>query len=68
MLVNQESRRGLVWHTQGSDKTLIMINIASKLLRESHGAEKPTVLMLVDRTELESQLFKNIAVYGIGSA
>ena len=31
-------------------------------------AEKPTVLMLVDRTELESQLFKNIVGYGLGSA
>lgn len=61
-------RRGLIWHTQGSGKTLTMITIASKLLRESHGAEKPTVLMLVDRTELESQLFKNIAGYGMGSA
>lgn len=60
-------RRGLIWHTQGSGKTLTMITIASKLLRESHGAEKPTVLMIVDRTELESQLFKNIAGYGISS-
>ncbi len=65
---DSEKRRGLIWHTQGSGKTLTMITIASKLLRESHGAEKPTVLMLVDRTELESQLFKNIAGYGLGSA
>ena len=91
-------RRGLIWHTQGSSKTLTMITIASRLLRESQGggagsgpgsrsgrsrdrdgggegdaaagikAEKPTVLMLVDRTELESQLFKNIVGYGLGSA
>lgn len=59
-------RRGLVWHTQGSGKTLTMITIASKLLREERGAEKPTVLMLVDRNELEAQLFKNISAYGIG--
>jgi type I restriction enzyme, R subunit len=63
-----EKRRGLIWHTQGSGKTLTMITIASRLLRESHGSEKPTVLMLVDRTELESQLFKNIVGYGLGSA
>ena len=60
-------RRGLVWHTQGSGKTLTMITIASRLLRESQGTEKPTVLMIVDRTELESQLFKNIAGYGVAS-
>jgi len=62
-----EKRRGLIWHTQGSGKTLTMITIASKLLRESRGSEKPTVLMIVDRNELESQLFKNIVGYGIGS-
>jgi len=58
-------RRGLVWHTQGSGKTLTMITIASKLLREIGAGEKPTVLMLVDRNELEQQLFKNIDAYGI---
>jgi len=60
-------RRGLIWHTQGSGKTLTMITIASKLLREVKGSDKPTVLMIVDRTELESQLFKNITGYGIGN-
>jgi type I restriction enzyme R subunit len=58
-------RRGLIWHTQGSGKTLTMITIASKLLREVRGGEKPTVLMLVDRNELEAQLFKNIAGVGM---
>src|SRR5205814_795198 len=45
-------RRGLIWHTQGSGKTLTMITIAAKLLRDVRGSEKPTVLMLVDRNEL----------------
>ena len=58
-------RRGLIWHTQGSGKTLTMITIAAKLLREVRGTEKPTVLMIVDRNELEAQLFKNITGYGI---
>lgn len=61
------SHRGLIWHTQGSGKTLTMITIASKLLRRERGAEKPTVLMIIDRNELESQLFKNIAGYGIST-
>ena len=65
--VIERKRRGLVWHTQGSGKTLTMLTVASKLLRETHGAEKPTVLMLVDRNELESQLFKNVVGYGIGT-
>ena len=60
-------RRGLIWHTQGSGKTLTMITIASRLLRGGRETEKPTVLMLIDRNELESQLFKNITGYGITS-
>ena len=60
-----QRRHGLVWHTQGSGKTLTMITIASKLLRETAEGEKPTVLMLVDRNELEAQLFRNIEGYGI---
>ena len=58
-------RRGLVWHTQGSGKTLTMITIAARLLRGGEQTEKPTVLMVVDRNELESQLFSNITGYGI---
>ena len=60
-------RRGLIWHTQGSGKTLTMITIAAKLLRDVQGEEKPTVVMLVDRNELEAQLFRNITAYGIGT-
>jgi type I restriction enzyme, R subunit len=58
-------RRGLIWHTQGSGKTLTMLTVAVKLLRETRGTEKPTVLMLIDRNELEGQLLKNIDGYGI---
>ena len=53
-------RRGLVWHTQGSGKTFTMITIAKKLI-EDPALENPTVLMLVDRNELEAQLFGNLA-------
>jgi type I restriction enzyme, R subunit len=57
-------RRGLVWHTQGSGKTFTMIKAAEQILR--HGAfGKPTILMLVDRNELESQLFQNLSAYGL---
>ncbi len=62
-----DRRRGLIWHTQGSGKTLTMITIAARLLRGGGETEKPTLLMLIDRNELESQLFKNITGYGITS-
>jgi len=55
-----KKKRGLIWHTQGSGKTYTMITIAKKLL-EDPVFEDPTVLMLVDRNELETQLFGNLA-------
>ncbi|HJQ94767.1 MAG TPA: type I restriction endonuclease subunit R [Acidimicrobiia bacterium] len=58
-------RRGLVWHTQGSGKTFTMITVAEKLIRTLM-FENPTVLMLVDRNELEAQLFSNLEAVGFG--
>jgi type I restriction enzyme R subunit len=57
-------KRGLVWHTQGSGKTYTMIVAAQKILREPV-FESPTVIMLVDRNELETQLFGNLTAAGI---
>jgi len=63
-----QKRRGLVWHTQGSGKTYTMLTVARKLL-EDPDLKNPTVLMLVDRNELEQQLSANIeAVGSAGSA
>lgn len=56
-------RRGLVWHTQGSGKTYTMITVARRLLQDPV-FENPTVLMLVDRNELEQQLFNNLEAVG----
>jgi type I restriction enzyme R subunit len=57
--------RGLVWHTQGSGKTYTMIKVAEKLITDPV-FENPTVLMLVDRNELETQLFGNLEAVGFG--
>jgi type I restriction enzyme R subunit len=58
--------RGLVWHTQGSGKTYTMIK-AAELLFKAPEADKPTVLLMIDRNELEDQLLKNLASVGIGN-
>jgi type I restriction enzyme R subunit len=60
-------RRGLVWHTQGSGKTYTMITVA-KMLIEDLAFNHPTVLMIVDRNELESQLSGNLESVGLGNA
>lgn len=63
-----DKRRGLVWHTQGSGKTFTMIQAAERILEAGRRAgDKPTVLLLVDRNELETQLFDNLAAYGLGA-
>ena len=64
----EDKRRGLIWHTQGSGKTLTMLTIAVHLLETTLHGEKPLVLMLVDRNELEGQLFRNLLQAGLGSA
>ena len=59
-------RRGLVWHTQGSGKTFTMITAAKQIIEDPR-FENPCVLMLVDRNELEAQLFANLEAVGFGN-
>ncbi len=58
--------RGLVWHTQGSGKTFTMIKAAERLFRAPR-ADKPTILLMIDRNELEDQMLKNLAALGLGN-
>ncbi len=64
-VADKKKRRGLIWHTQGSGKTYTMIVAAKQLIKDPR-FENPTVLMLVDRNELESQLFGNLESVGLG--
>jgi type I restriction enzyme, R subunit len=47
-------KAGIVWHTQGSGKSLTMIFYAGKLVRE---LDNPTIVVLTDRNDLDGQLF-----------
>jgi type I restriction enzyme R subunit len=51
-----EKKNGLIWHWQGSGKTLTMIFAANKLFYRGE-LENPTILFIVDRIELEEQIF-----------
>ncbi len=54
---SDEARKtGLIWHTQGSGKTFTMITAARLILREKDLFGKPTVILMIDRNELEGQL------------
>lgn len=47
-------KKGLIWHFQGSGKSLLMVFAAQKL-RKSPELKSPTVIVLVDRTDLDTQ-------------
>lgn len=48
-------KKGLIWHFQGSGKSLLMVFAAQKL-RRAPELKSPTVLVLVDRTDLDTQI------------
>ena len=55
-----DRRIGVIWHTQGSGKSLTMAFYAGRLVREP-AMENPTVVVLTDRNDLDDQLFGTFA-------
>ena len=55
-----DRRIGVVWHTQGSGKSLTMAFYAGRLIREP-AMENPTIVVLTDRNDLDDQLFGTFA-------
>ena len=64
--LDETKTRGLVWHTQGSGKTYTMIKTA-ELLFKAPESEKPTILLMIDRNELEDQMMKNLSSVGVNN-
>lgn len=52
-----EKNKGLIWHWQGSGKTLTMIFAANKLYHQAV-MENPSIFFIVDRIDLEDQLYE----------
>jgi len=55
---NGNGRGGVLWHTQGSGKSLTMLFFSGKLIITM---ANPTIVMITDRTDLDSQLFGTFA-------
>lgn len=51
-----DRRVGVVWHTQGSGKSLTMAFYAGRIVREP-AIENPTIVVLTDRNDLDDQIF-----------
>jgi type I restriction enzyme R subunit len=58
--VKSGGRAGVVWHTQGSGKSMEMELYANLVLRSTH-LLNPTVVVITDRRELDGQLFGSFA-------
>jgi len=55
-----DRRVGVVWHTQGSGKSLTMALFAGKVVRHP-AMENPTLVVITDRNDLDDQLFGTFA-------
>lgn len=58
-----ERKRGLIWHTQGSGKTLTMFFTAWKL-RYAPELKNPKIFILIDRIDLDTQMFDEFEAWG----
>src|SRR5580658_2978224 len=57
-----DRRVGVVWHTQGSGKSLTMVFYAGRVILHP-AMENPTIVVLTDRNDLDDQLFGTFARY-----
>ncbi|HBO8688347.1 TPA: type I restriction endonuclease subunit R [Pseudomonas aeruginosa] len=64
-LCAQKPMGGVVWHTQGSGKSLTMALLARMLRADSTDLNNPTVLVLTDRKDLDKQIFDTFHSVGI---
>ncbi len=53
---NGDHKGGVVWHTQGSGKSLTMLFFAGKIILQPE-MKNPTLVILTDRNDLDDQLF-----------
>jgi type I restriction enzyme R subunit len=54
--LNIRGKGGVVWHTQGSGKSITMTCFAARVMQEA-AMENPTIVVITDRNDLDGQLF-----------
>ncbi|CAK0778433.1 Type I restriction enyme HindI endonuclease subunit [Azospirillaceae bacterium] len=53
---------GVIWHTQGSGKSLLMAFYAGRLTARCPQLENPTIVVITDRNDLDDQLFNTFSM------
>jgi type I restriction enzyme R subunit len=67
----QAGEGGVVWHTQGSGKSLTMAYVTRKLQAPEYGFDNPTVMIMTDRKDLDRQItttFQNVGFKNVNQA
>lgn len=65
--IDGHTRKGLIWHTQGSGKSLTMVYAALKLKQHLTSTKvfNPNILVLTDRIDLDDQITKTFTACGL---
>ncbi len=63
LATSQRGKGGVVWHTQGSGKSITMTCFAARVMQEP-AMENPTIVVITDRNDLDGQLF---GVFSLGA-
>ena len=67
----QKGKGGVVWHTQGSGKSITMVYVTRKLQAPEFGFDNPTVMVMTDRKDLDRQItttFQNVGFKNVNQA
>lgn len=56
-----DRKAGVIWHTQGSGKSLLMAFYAGQIIKHP-GMQNPTLVVLTDRNDLDDQLFATFSM------
>lgn len=65
--IKNDKKGGVVWHTQGSGKSITMVYITKKLM-EDKGIQNPQVVIATDRVDLDKQIHKTFNRIGVEAA
>ena len=58
--INTDGRAGVIWHTQGSGKSLSMVFLSGHLVKKKE-LKNPTIVVITDRNDLDGQLYETFS-------
>lgn len=65
--IKQDKKGGVVWHTQGSGKSITMVYVTKKLMEDKE-IQNPQVVIVTDRVDLDKQIHKTFNRIGVEAA